>query len=422
LDASAIDGEALYAGARGPMITSREHLIHVLTEAAEVEHNLLCSYLYAVFSLKRAGEAGLSERQAEAVEGWRKTILTVALQEMAHLATVNNLLLSVGGAPHFDRPNLPVAPGYHPAGIVVRLTPFDPATLDHFIYLERPEEAPIVDAEGFEPSEAERQPRRAALTPSALDYETIGGLYDSLAEGFERLARSLGEAVLIDPQGRRQLDEETAKLPNVRRVTDLASALAALSWIKEEGEGSSGTSEESHYQRFCSIKREWEALSAEDTEFTPAWPAAHDPVMRKPLPDVERVWITAEPAASYLDLANALYGVMLQVLTQVFTCESRARQASLMRAGVELMEASAAVANGLTRLPASAEHPGVNGGLTFAVPRNLGFRPESDKDRRLFTERVAALLGGAEARLTGVSLEKAQRRLRNALEQLAEAG
>ncbi len=34
----------------------REYLIHLLTEAAEIEHNLLCSYLYAAFSLKRGGE------------------------------------------------------------------------------------------------------------------------------------------------------------------------------------------------------------------------------------------------------------------------------------------------------------------------------------------------------------------------------
>lgn len=78
------------------IIETREQLIHVLTEAAEIEHNLLCSYLYAAFSLKRAGDPGLTPAQAEAVEGWRKTIIKVALDEMAHLATVNNLIAAVG--------------------------------------------------------------------------------------------------------------------------------------------------------------------------------------------------------------------------------------------------------------------------------------------------------------------------------------
>jgi len=30
---------------------SREQLIHSLYEAAELEHNLMCTYLYAAFSL-----------------------------------------------------------------------------------------------------------------------------------------------------------------------------------------------------------------------------------------------------------------------------------------------------------------------------------------------------------------------------------
>jgi hypothetical protein len=194
------------------MINTREQMIHTLTEAAEVEHNLLCSYLYAVFSMKRTGEAGLTSEQAEAVERWRKTILKIALEEMAHLACVNNLLIAIGGAPHFDRANFPVAPGYHPADLVVRLTPFDAATLDHFIYLERPEGMEMRDGEGFEPGGGERQVPIEGVTPSAMDYPTVGALYGSIAEGFRTLADRLSEVTFIDPAGRSQ------------------SALSQLSW------------------------------------------------------------------------------------------------------------------------------------------------------------------------------------------------
>lgn len=103
---------------------TREQLIHDLTEAAELEHSILCSYLYAAFSLKSGIEEGLSQVEAEAVERWRRLLLQVALEEMGHLATVNNLLVALGGAPHFDRPNLPAARGYLPAEFAVRLTPF----------------------------------------------------------------------------------------------------------------------------------------------------------------------------------------------------------------------------------------------------------------------------------------------------------
>ena len=47
--------------------------------------------------------------------------LTVALDEMTHLALVANLMSSLGATPHFGRPNFPISPGYHPAGVVVGL-------------------------------------------------------------------------------------------------------------------------------------------------------------------------------------------------------------------------------------------------------------------------------------------------------------
>lgn len=400
------------------VISSREHLIHVLTEAAEVEHNLLCAYLYATFSLKRANEAGLTDAQGEAVERWRKTILTVALEEMGHLASVNNLLIAVGGAPHFDRPNLPASPGYVSASVVVRLTPFNRATLDHFIFLERADSVAVPVAEGFEPEAPAREVRPDRVTPSAQDYATIGELYDSLAEGLVRVAAQVGEAVLIDPAGAGQLDTEILKLPNVRRITDLASALAVIDQIKEEGEGSSGAREASHFDRFVSIREEWAALEAQTPDFEPAWPAAHDPVMRKPAEGLDRVWVTLEPAASCLDLANALYGAMLQLLDQTFTCRDADDRSAYMLASVELMEACAAVATALARMPASEDHPGVNAGITFAVPRNFGYRPNPERTRGIFTERIVALAARADVILKGEAAEKARRRLNNALVQL----
>ena len=45
----------------------RDRLVHLLTEAAEIGHNLQCSYLYAAFSLKRDTEDGLSPTASETV-------------------------------------------------------------------------------------------------------------------------------------------------------------------------------------------------------------------------------------------------------------------------------------------------------------------------------------------------------------------
>jgi hypothetical protein len=89
---------------------SREQLLYLLHEASEIEHNLMCCYLYAAFSLKVA-DARWSPRQAEAVARFRRVLTSVALEEMTHLCNVANLVASLGGLPHFGRPNLPVDAG-----------------------------------------------------------------------------------------------------------------------------------------------------------------------------------------------------------------------------------------------------------------------------------------------------------------------
>jgi hypothetical protein len=94
-----------------------------------------------------------------------KKIVGVAIEEMGHLALVSNLLVAVGGAAHFDRPNLPVPPGYHPAAFVIRLMPFTKPTLDHFIYLERPADSPDPEGGG---RYRQRTPLKRVATPGDL--------------------------------------------------------------------------------------------------------------------------------------------------------------------------------------------------------------------------------------------------------------
>src|SRR4029453_6780429 len=130
---------------------SREQLLHSLYEAAELEHTLMCTYLYAVFSL-RSGEAdGLSPEEAVAVARWRRVIRQVAIEEMGHLTAVWNITAALGGSPRFGRLNFPLDPGALPASVVVRLAPFGEAVLQHFIFLERPKDSSEPDGDGFAP-------------------------------------------------------------------------------------------------------------------------------------------------------------------------------------------------------------------------------------------------------------------------------
>src|SRR5580765_6847179 len=182
-----------------PILTpSREQLIHSLYEAAELEHDLMCTYLYAAFSLKEGEAEGLSAEEAAAVARWKRTILDVAIDEMGHLAAVWNITAAVGGSPHFGRENFPLNPGYLPAGITVKLAPFNADVLQHFVHLERPAGSDEPEGKGFEPA---RNFKRSALspklTPMGIDYDTVGEFYEMLERALKIMADKLGEKELF---------------------------------------------------------------------------------------------------------------------------------------------------------------------------------------------------------------------------------
>ena len=90
-------------------IENRAQLIYLLTEAAELEHGVMCSYLFAAFSIKQDVKEGVTEEQLGIIRHWRGTILQIAIQEIVHMSLACNLLTAVGGAPHLHRPNLPTS-------------------------------------------------------------------------------------------------------------------------------------------------------------------------------------------------------------------------------------------------------------------------------------------------------------------------
>src|SRR5664279_2768217 len=240
-------------------IETREELIYLLAEAAAIEHNLMCCYLYAAWSLKRGERDGLTPAQATAVARWKHAILSVAVEEMTHLALASNLATSIGVSPHFSRPNFPIPPGYHPSGVVVELAGFSPAVLDHFIFLERPEGKELHDSSEFVPvADYHRTLPKGRLMPSAQDYTTVGHLYRGIRHGFEVLARQVGEEALFCGHPASQLGPSEALLPGVTVVRDLKSAKDAIETIIEQGEGTPGHSEDSHYNRFLNVRREYD--------------------------------------------------------------------------------------------------------------------------------------------------------------------
>jgi hypothetical protein len=372
-------------------VNDREQLIYLLTEAAEIEHGLMCTYLYAGWSLKRSLAEGLTPTQLDALDRWRKEIRSVAMEEMAHLATVNNLLMSLGSPPHFRRQNFPVPAGYHPASLVVRLAPLTRDTLDHFVYLERPEGMDMAQAKGFESPRYQRRPPVTRLTPTAEDYDTVGHLYRGIGQGFETLAERLGERALFVGDPAAQLGPDIMDLPGLATVTDLRSAMAAIEVIIEQGEGGRRDNEESHFARFVAMAEEYDAFLRDDPGFVPHRRVAFDPLMFAPIGDAPGCHIDAPGSARVLDLANAAYGLMLRLLASgTGIAQDRARRRIEIDGAVGLMHVLNALSILLTTLPAGAE-PTPHAGMNFHLPRSGLALPQPGAGPALLAERAHEL-------------------------------
>jgi CDGSH-type Zn-finger protein/uncharacterized Fe-S cluster protein YjdI len=372
---------------------TRELVLHTLYEAAELEHNLMCTYLYAAFSLRSGIQEGLSAREAEATARWRREILAVATDEMSHLVAVWNITSALGGVPRFGRTNFPLDPGYLPASVVVRLAPFSEAALQHFIYLERPHGSSEPDGDGFAP---ERDYVRAAagprLTPMAIDYNTVGEFYATLAESLRALAARVGESAAFCGEPALQLTGQEAALPGVQRVICLKTALAALDSIVQQGEGAPDHSEGSHFQRFISIRSEYQLLKQSNPGFLPSHPAATNPVLRRPPRPEGRVWIEAESSSAIVDLANAAYGAMLRLLAYSYAVPApHPDKALAVDLALGLMHTIAPLGEHAARLPAGPSHPECNAGMSFTALRDAAPLPPGPAARRFFVERLSEL-------------------------------
>jgi CDGSH-type Zn-finger protein/uncharacterized Fe-S cluster protein YjdI len=395
-------------------IESREQLLYLLAEAAEIEHNLMCCYLFAAFSLKSNTEEDVSETELSAIRRWRQAVIAVAIEEMAHLSLVANITTALGGAAHFSRPNFPVGTGLYPSGVVVKLAPFDRATLQHFIYLERPEGFDVPDGEGFS---AARQYVRETVTgkcmPSAQDYLTVGHLYRALAEGLRGMVQRYGEESTFIGDPSAQIGPDIASLPGLTAVHDLQTALKAVDTIVEQGEGARSASSDSHYGRFLAIANEYDALVARRSNFVPHRPVGSNPVMRRPPEPTGKLFVDASDAAKLLDFGNAQYGLMLRCLAQAFGRPGAAEPKRIfIDAAIELMYSLVPIAEHLTRTAASPLHPGLTAGLSFAMLRDIARLPDGRSEWSMLSERIGEIAHAAESLSSSAPLIDAADRLK----------
>src|SRR5881296_1263117 len=274
-------------------VESREELVYLLGEACELEHGLLCEYLYAQFSLKRSVAEGVTQEQLARIQAWETTVIDVIKQEMLHLALATNILTAIGAAPHFERPNFPILCRWYPPDVQIALVPFGERALRHFMYLERPEGMALEDAEGFA-ALGKMDPLRnddPQLTAGPEEWHTVGHLYRGIEAGLAHLVERHGEAGVF----------------------------------VEQGEGARGDWVNSHFGKFVGILEDYLAVRAADPSFEPARPVM--PVFVREPPDVEAVTLIEDALARRVaDLFNAVYEVILQLQSRYFVHEGETPQ------------------------------------------------------------------------------------------------
>jgi hypothetical protein len=406
------------------IIEGREELLYLLGEAAELEHAVFCTYLYAAFSLRAESGAGLTAEQLPVVAGWKRMINQIALQEMLHLALVNNLLAALGGAPRLGRHNLPQRSPYAPE-IQLTLAPFGEQTLRRFLHIERPEGLDISTMAGQleEPGPPPAALTRPLVLPAPQAFSSIGELYHGIERGLRSLVDRYGEGQVFvgspNAQASTRYFQVPDRMPELIPVTGLASATQAIETIVEEGEGARGGWQGAHFGRFLEMLESYQALQAADPSFAPAHPAVTNPYVRVPR-DLLGVATTSRPAgpedpfvvhliqdrstAAVSDLFNACYAALLQLLYRFFqhTEESDADLSLLGEISVLMMvQVIRPLGELLTMLPVGPHAPGMTAGPSFMLTSATPVTPHKPAAWLILHERLLELAEACEGLTPG---------------------
>jgi len=365
-------------------IENRGTLLNALVDASELEHGLLCQYLFAAFSVKETAAEGISWEQAETLRRWKRTLLEIAREEMAHLGTVCNLLTAVGGAPHFRRPNFPQTPKYYPLDIPYDLERLNDESLTRFVRYETP---------------ATGVPETALIAPSPISFSSVGDLYRAIRDAFETLPES---ELFIGPQAD-QDDNDWSRGLQIFPVADAKSAIKAIDFIISQGEGVPAHREGSHYSRFVAVRDELRRLLAASPRTDPARPVALNPATRLHRDTIRKsVTIITDPVTlAVAELLNVSYETTLLMLQQFYSfgAETSDQREVLRQSTREMMSGVVRpLGELLTRLPVA---PGSTdcAGACFELYGDVAVTSHTDVAWKVIEERLRS--AGTE----GINLE-----------------
>jgi Ferritin-like len=196
-------------------ISTLAELQDALQTAMQLEFSTIPPYLCAQWSINDdpSGVAGMIEN--------------VAIQEMLHFALAGNMLNAIGRTPSVASPDfIPSYPTHIlPGGIQLRhavgLKPLSQAQLEVFEEIEKPEFRPVA----------------LALTKRPA---TIGAFYDTIAAGFGRVRPTFDAQAYYVTITEMAPPFAPINNPKNGQILTLADAEAAITRIKQEGEGTEG--------------------------------------------------------------------------------------------------------------------------------------------------------------------------------------
>ena len=396
-------------------IQTREDLVSVLSEASALEHMIMCEYLFAAFSLKRDESEGLDSELLEKLRGWEEVIDTVAVQEMTHLALVNNMLVSVGAGPYFQHPNFPQPSRYFPPNIRLALMPFGEQALRHFLYLERPEGMSIEGVPGFEVLGDLNPPElKGSIVPQQEYFSTVGNLYRGVEKGFGDLVDKYGENGVFIGAEHAQATEEIFGLPSLFEVKNLGSARKAVDGIVEMGEGARGDWTNAHFGMFLRVFKDFMDTKKNRDDFRPTRPVVA--AFARPPLGQENVSLITDPFTSKVaDLFNASYGVAIHSLSRFYVHQKEYPDElqALADTAVGMMQGVIEpLGVALTSLPVGNRLPGVNAGPSFELSHREYLLPHRREAFMVIQERLlelsqytASLSGEAPSQKVGTRLK-----------------
>jgi len=321
-------------------------LADYLTEAAMLEHQFMCQYLYAAFSLKKQPDATCSAAQLEVVRRWASQVYMIARQEMEHLSIANSLLTAIGSPPWYGHDNFPTQSRWYQASALIHkklaangpdpcdfpflMQAFDLQVARRFCCMESPtlefvrprDRANVLDWCYQGPGGCGSVPHLGAplrlsrtfvggpdSPPDTVRPGTIQELYAAIAYGLQYLNSTLGSSVLFSghQSGQSQIPSEYDIY--LFSICDLETALAGVRLITTQGEGiDAPPGYDSHFQNYFDIAVEYQELLEKDPAFQPALPLPLDPQ-----PGQYTIPVTAQAVDAFTDGYVAL-SYMLAIL------------------------------------------------------------------------------------------------------------